>query len=92
MKIAYQTNEQGFLIGEIQLQPNPRAEGEYLVPRNAVLVAPNVPKEGCVQVWDGTQWKYLEVIKKTATPPRTNPYWGANTLSTGRGSSRVLSI
>ncbi len=69
MKIAYQTNNQGFLIGEIQLQPNPRAKGEYLIPRNAVLEAPNIPKEGCVQVWDGKEWKYLEVLKKHATPP-----------------------
>ena len=69
MKFAYQTNEQGFLLGEIQLQPNPRAEGEYLVPRNAVLEAPNIPKAGCVQVWDGKEWKYLEVLKKHATPP-----------------------
>lgn len=69
-KIAYQTDENGFFLGAIALNPNPRAEGEYLIPHGAVLVAPLSQKENTVQRWTGNAWEYINLInKKAVTPP-----------------------
>ena len=41
-------------------QPNPKKDGEFLLPSNATTLEPLEPKDGFAIVWNGTSWEYVE--------------------------------
>jgi hypothetical protein len=58
-RIVYQTDDQGFYIGETIADPDPLTPGRWLLPRGAIEVAPPKIIGAKRAQWDGFRWKLI---------------------------------
>ncbi len=59
MQIYHYSPVTGEYLGSTVASANPLESGEYLIPANAVTVAPDAPTEGSVMAWSGAAWEEL---------------------------------
>jgi hypothetical protein len=72
--IAYQTDDLGRFVAEIECQPSPLEPGEFLVPRGAVTVQPPQVGENEFAVWGGESWS-VEQIPSPEPSPEEEVTW-----------------
>ena len=72
MKIVYQTDEQGFLVGVVEADESPLEPGVWLIPRGAVEQPPPEPRAGQHPFWTGSAWE-LRTPPAAAAPPPLEP-------------------
>lgn len=70
MKIVFQTDERGFLVGETAADESPLEPGVWLIPRGAVAQPPPEPRAGQRPYWNGSTW---EMRTPPAEPARPEP-------------------
>lgn len=70
MKTVYQTDVDGYLIGEATAHPDPMDEGAYLVPAGCADIQPPTLLEGQRARWTGQAWV---VVSIPAPPPPPAP-------------------
>lgn len=59
-KLVYQTDADGFYIGETAADPDPVVPGRFLIPAGAVEVAPPVITGMKIPKWAGYKWKMVD--------------------------------
>lgn len=59
-KVVYQTDGNGYLVGETAADPDPMRPGFWLIPGGCVEMAPPIIKGGKVAQWIGYRWKMVE--------------------------------
>lgn len=55
--IAYQTDQNGFFVSEVERQAHPFRENEWLLPAGAVETKPPIHKENEIAKWNGKSWQ-----------------------------------
>lgn len=55
--IAYQTDQNGFFVSEVERQAHPFRENEWLLPAGAVENKPPIHKENEIAKWNGKDWQ-----------------------------------
>ncbi len=59
MKVAYQSDREGYFVGTVELDPSPREPGIYLIPGGAVEQAPpRIPPGSAARLLDGA-WQIV---------------------------------
>ena len=69
--IAYQTDQAGIYIGEVECQESPLEPGVYLLPGGSTLIAPPLALDGERAVLENGVWKIessIPVIEEPVTP------------------------
>lgn len=56
MKIYNYHTQTGEFLGATDADENPLVPGEYLVPASATKIAPDLPQDGKIAVFDGQKW------------------------------------
>lgn len=67
---AYRYDNEGYLIGELQMQPSPLEPGVYLLPAMSTEIQPPAPTQTTEPKWDGSAWQLVEsraeIVRKEA--------------------------
>lgn len=67
-KTVWQTDRNGFYLGESQADESPLRAGDWLIPAGCVEVPPPPPVDGKVPRWNGKRWKLVEAPAAAAEP------------------------
>lgn len=60
-RIVYQTDSNGFYVGETTADPDPQNIGNWLVPAGCVEQAPPVAPRGKIAQWSSYKWKLINM-------------------------------
>lgn len=60
-RLVYQTDEQGFYVGEAVADPDPKNAGNWLIPAGCVETKPPFLVGGRRLQWAGYKWKSIDV-------------------------------
>jgi len=71
--IAYQTNEYGIYVGDVNCQPSPREPGVFLIPAGAIEIEPPNLSENEIAIWSGNEWVVDTVIPDVIGPDVIEP-------------------
>lgn len=61
--IVYQTDYEGFYIGETEADIDPLDESNLLIPAGCVLETPPELLENQVAKWDGSAWSVITIVE-----------------------------
>jgi hypothetical protein len=69
--IVYQTDYDGYLVGQTSADPDPLVEGNWLIPGGCVEVAPPALGEGQRAKWSEGKWSVVDPEPEPAPEPPT---------------------
>lgn len=68
---VYQTDENGYFVGETYADPDPLESGSWLIPGGCVAVAPPTMSDGQKAKWQSGRWVVEEPVEPEPEPEPT---------------------